>query len=207
METEKKDNRFLIYMLLLFTGIALGFILQRCSDTPQVVEVTDSQKEAELYTVINNANASKEYWKKQALSKDTVYKTILQKRDRIIYRTTFDTLATIDTVLVELYKCDSVKKYSDTALVNRNEKIEDLTHALTESENVNDLKDSLIEFKDKKLIESKKDITRVKANNTLKAGIIVILNIASIASPPTAIITTGLSIVVAILPFNKKSKK
>ncbi len=203
------NNQFLKHLLTLFVGALLCVLLYECSGRTKVktITVVDRTNEAKIYTQINEANRSRDYWKKEAEKKDTVYNTIVKNRDRIVYRTKFDSTASIDTVLVELIKCDSVKKYNDTAIVNRNEKIEDLTYALIESENAQALQDTLLNKKDTDIENKSKVIRRVKTNNTIKTGIIVILNIASIASPPTAIITTGLSIVVAILPFNKKSKK
>lgn len=193
--------KYISHILVFILG-ALVCSLLKCD--PKIIEVTDKSKEAQLYTQINESNKSKELFKKEAekLNKEVSY--LKSKRSKIVYKKEFDTLATIDTVIVELVKCDSVVAIGDSIIEKQSEQIETIGDALTESENAQVIQDSLLKIKELEVSKQQKKLTKVKTNNTIKTGIIVILNAASIASPPTAIITSGISILLAIIPFNKK---
>lgn len=212
---------------MLFVGVAIGLTLNRCNKEAQVVEVSDKTTEAKLNTILNNSmQAEKKAMEKVEVlisevyvlnqdikSKDQEIKRLKKGFYGIIYKTNFDSSATIDTVKIELAKADSANKEAkviikkqDSAIADRDtviqknaETIETLMDAVAEGEN----QQAILELD---LKQQKKKLTKVKTNNTIKTGLIIALNIASIASPPTAMLTTGASIIIAIIPFNRKTK-
>lgn len=151
-------KQYAIYILFFI----LGFVvcnLTTCEKEPVTV---DNTKLAETYTALNHANKEKELYKKQAESKDKAYKELEKKKSKIIYRTKFDTLATIDTVVVELIKCDSVANISGTMIDNRNEKIQSLVDALNACDTAQVMQSEIIESKNKDLKSTKKALRKEK---------------------------------------------
>jgi len=151
-------KQYALYILFFI----LGFVacnLTTCENEPVTV---DNTKLAETYTALTHANKEKEFYKKQAESKDKSYKELDKKKSKIVYRTKFDTLATIDTVVVELIKCDSVAKISDIIIDNRNEKIQSLVNALNACDTVQIIQSEIIESKDKDLKATKKALSKEK---------------------------------------------
>ena len=141
----------------------LGFVvcsLTTCENDP--VTITDNTKVAELYTHLNHVNKSKELFKKQAEILTKQVDSLKAHKAKIVYRTKFDTLATIDTVIIELIKCDSVVKVSDSVIVKQDEKSQALAEALSESEKAQDIQNELIDTKDKDLKYTKKLLRKEK---------------------------------------------
>lgn len=165
--------RYITHILAFILG-ALVCSLLKCD--PKVIEVTDKSKEAELYTQINEANKAKELFKKEAekLNKEVSY--LKSKRSKIVYKKDFDTLATIDTVIVELIKCDSVVAISDTIIEKQEEQIETITDALNESENIQVIQADIIKEKDIEISKTKKELKKEKTKLILtKVGGIIII--------------------------------
>lgn len=63
---------------------------------------------------------------KKIYHRDSVIVKYKERAERIVYRTRFDTIATIDTVLVELIKCDSAVHIRDTIIIAQDSTIRDL---------------------------------------------------------------------------------
>lgn len=153
-------KQYALYILFFI----LGFVFSSLTQCDRETENTglDRNKLAETYTALNHANKEKELYKKQAESKDKAYKELEKKKSKVVYRTKFDTLATIDTVVVELIKCDSVAKISDTMIDNRNEKIQALVNALNACDTAQVIQSEIIESKDKDLKATKKALRKEK---------------------------------------------
>ena len=134
--------------------------LTRCENEP--VTITDNTKVAELYTQLNHANKAKELFKKEAQILNKQVDSLKARKAKIVYRAKFDTLATIDTVIVELIKCDSVVKVSDSIIIKQDEKSQALVEALNESEKAQEIQVELLDTKDKDLKYTKKLLRKEK---------------------------------------------
>ena len=75
------------------------------------------------------------------------------QKDKIIYRTLFDTLATIDTVIVELIKCDSIVNIDSLIIANQDTIIQQQTEMIgLEEAEIDNLNKDLKKEKRKLLI-------------------------------------------------------
>jgi len=176
-------------MLTFIGGVLIGFMLHLYF-LPNVEVVQDNTKVAELYTQINHSEKAKELFKKEAEKLNKEVDSLKARKSKIIYRTKFDTLSTIDTVIGELIKCDSVVKVSDTIIEKQEQEIEGLGNALTESENISVIQADIIKLKDVDLAESKKELKKAKRKSTISkvgGGLAVIGGVIMLINPITGI--------------------
>jgi hypothetical protein len=188
------------YIIAIVIGIILGvFLCNYFHEEP----VKDYSKEAELYTIINIQSETIKSKNKHiaALSDSIIH--LKEKKAKIIYRTKFDTLATIDTVYIELIKCDSIVQIDAKIITGQDSLIYDLGQVIKAYDTINVAQKQIIIEGEK---AHKKEVRKLKTTHKIKGAIIIALNVASIASPSTAIITSGLSVLVAILPIKSRKK-
>jgi hypothetical protein len=169
-------------MLTFIGGVLIGFMLH-LHFLPNVEVVQDSTKVAELYTQLNKHVEAKEVFKKEVEKLNNEVANLKARKSKVIYRTKFDTLSTIDTVIVELTKCDSVVKVSDTIIGKQEQEIEGLVDALTESDNISVIQADIIKSKDVDLAESKKDLKKAKRKLffTRVGGVVLIVGIIAVS--------------------------
>jgi hypothetical protein len=91
------------------------------------------------------------------------------QKDKIVYRTKFDTLATIDTVYIELIKCDSIGKIDSSLIASQDTIIVDQKKLIANCEaNTQVLKKEIKKEKRKGLLTK------------IGAGIIIFLTIIAV---------------------------
>lgn len=144
-----KSTLYISGLLLFFI---LGFAASECTRKP-IPEMPEAPQEA----------------KKDSLKADIIEKEVevikwKAQKDRIVYDTIFDTLATKETIYVELIKCDSVVKISDSIIASQDTIIADQKELITIVESNNSV--------------LKKDLKKQKRKNTIikiGSGIAIVL--------------------------------
>lgn len=127
----------LLYILCLMLFFALGCIAIECTHKP----ITAAQDEP------------KEIIKEKIVEKEKEVIKWKEKKGKIIYRTKFDTLATIDTLYIELIKCDSIVKIDSIIIADQDTIIKDQKQVINIVEKSNEsLKKDLKKEKRKSLL-------------------------------------------------------
>jgi len=166
---------YTLLILSLIVGLLCGSLMT-CDKEP----IQDNTRLAELHSVINNQEKIiKAYKKKETLLISRV-DSLKRVKSKIKYKTKFDTLATIDTVIVELIKCDSVVQV-DAKVINTQDT---LIYALQKEVQA---KDTIINSKDALFFESeeshKKEVRRLKRKLffTKVGGVALIVGIIAVS--------------------------
>lgn len=136
------NRKYYEYIALVILGLILGYLLFHGSES--IKYIRDKKKEAELYLSLKVSDQKVANLKNDMILKDKQVAILSNKRNKIHYITKFDTLATIDTVIVELVKCDSVVVLLDSIESIQNLKQQDCVNALNEVENKGLKKDTLL---------------------------------------------------------------
>jgi hypothetical protein len=177
------SRNIIIALISLIVGVAVSlFFFKGCSVPERVI--IDRTNEARLYTALNYAKAEKQAYKDSAEALSKVNDSLIKNGRKIVYRTKFDTLATIDTVFIELVKCDSVVNILDSAVVGLKKESGFLKNALIKSETEGLIKDSIIVSKtEENAILAKennrleKRVKRTSFVNKVLVGIIAVLSV------------------------------
>lgn len=121
-------NKILLYYSIAVTGLLICFVISTCERGPIVPNGRDS---VYIFKTIIEKHT------------DTVerLKTI---RGKIEYRTKFDTLATIDTVLVELLKADTIIKIDKRIILMQDTIVHEQARIIEiQGDSINTLNDEL----------------------------------------------------------------
>lgn len=174
----KNGNLYLIYILLGVIGIM--YLLWPSPTEP----VIDRTQEAKLYVLINGLTAENKDLKKSALKDSIEITTHKEVKTRIIYKTRFDTLATVDTIYVELIKCDSIVRL-DSVIIGKQDHqiktiytvIENQDKIITSKESLLIGKDSEIKAKDKALKKEHRKVIFTKIVAVVGLGVVIVLSL------------------------------
>lgn len=170
----------------IYALIALAFIagiltssLFTCDRKPK----PDNNKLAELYTKANFQDQKIKHLGKKNENLTGVIEHLKSQKSKIAYRTKFDTLSTIDTVIVELIKCDSVVQLDTKIVTAQDSLIYNQTQIITAKDTIISIKDSLFLEEKTEHNATKKELKKVKrklfflkvATVAIIAGVIVIM--------------------------------
>jgi hypothetical protein len=166
-----------IYALLfiaLIIGLLCGSLLQ-CDNKP----VNSNEELAKAYVMINQQNDVIKHFKSK-ITHDTI-KIIEYKKakEKIVYRTHFDTLVQVDTVIKELIKCDSVVQIDAKIITAQDSTIYDLGNVIKAYDTINVEQSKVIALKDSENKATKKELRKVKRKLffTRVAGVFVLVGV------------------------------
>jgi hypothetical protein len=168
-----------IYTLLflsLILGLLLGSLFHGCEKEP----VQDHSKEAELYTIINIQSETIKAKNKHIVTLSDSISHFKEKKAKIVYRTKFDILATIDTVYIELIKCDSIVKIDAKIITGQDSLIYDLGQVIKAYGTINVAQKQIIIEAEK---SHKKEVRKLKRKLffTKVGGVALIVGIIAIS--------------------------
>jgi hypothetical protein len=136
-----------LYFIGLFLMFIVGFACNECTHDP-LPEIPEPKKEA---------------IKEEIAVKEKEVTKLKEEKGKIVYRAVFDTLATIDTLYIELIKCDSVVKIDNVIIADQDTIIAG--------------KDSIIAICESDNTTLKRDIKKQKRKNLLTkigAGVVIV---------------------------------
>jgi len=152
-------------------------ILRECKNEPVIL--TDRNKEAKLYVHINFLESKIKELNKSIKNDSNSFVAIAKIKTKIVYRTKFDTLATIDTVYIELVKCDSIVRLDSIIIGKQSHQIKSMYEVINLQDSVDFKKDTLILNKDSDIKALKKEVRKQK-RKVVVTKIVAVLAVAVI---------------------------
>jgi len=108
---EKITDKYGVQVAIVLVVIFFMTTLKTC-------DYVTTRKPGRIETIKEIHDTIKQVEYKISLKEKEVIKW-KQAKEKIVYKTKFDTIATIDTVYIELIKCDSVVKIQDSIIVKQ----------------------------------------------------------------------------------------
>lgn len=163
---------------LLFTALIIGLLcgsLFRCDNKPPL----SNEELAKAYVIINQQNNVIKHLKDKVTHDTIIVTKYKQAKSNIVYRTRFDTLVQVDTVIKELIKCDSVVQIDAKIITAQDSTIYDLGNVIKAYDTINVEQGNVIALNNLENKATKKELKKVKRKLffTRVAGVLILTGV------------------------------